>query len=54
VWPKARAPLFGLAAIVGLSRIYLGAHYPGDVAFGALLGALLSELTRRVARRFIT
>jgi undecaprenyl-diphosphatase len=51
VWPK-RAPLFfGLAGIVGLSRIYLGAHYPGDVASGALAGAVLSELVRRIVRR---
>jgi undecaprenyl-diphosphatase len=54
VWPKARAQLFGLAAIVGLSRIYLGAHYPGDVAFGAVIGVLLSELTRRLARHLVT
>jgi membrane-associated phospholipid phosphatase len=40
--------------MVGLSRIYLGAHYPGDVAIGAVLGIMLSELTRRVLRRFFS
>jgi undecaprenyl-diphosphatase len=54
VWPKARPLLFGVAGMVGLSRIYLGAHYPGDVAIGAVLGIMLSELTRRVLRRFFS
>ena len=51
VWPK-RSPVFlGLAALVGVSRVYVGAHYPGDVVVGAVLGVTLSEAVRRAVGR---
>ena len=51
VWPKRAPVFFTLAGIVGFSRIYLGAHYPGDVASGAIAGTVLSELVRRLIKR---
>jgi len=32
--------LYAIAALVGLTRIYVGAHYPRDVIGGAVLGAV--------------
>jgi undecaprenyl-diphosphatase len=37
-YPKAGRYLFGYAAIVALSRVFVGVHYPSDVAGGALIG----------------
>jgi undecaprenyl-diphosphatase len=37
---RALWPLLGLAAVVALSRVYLGVHYWSDVVAGGALGAL--------------
>ena len=33
-----------VAALIALSRVYLGAHFPGDILGGALLGTLVGAL----------
>ena len=40
-WRKALIPLLVLAAAVGFSRVYIGVHFPYDVASGALIGILI-------------
>jgi len=48
--PRLRWPLIALAFATGLSRVYLGVHYPLDVAYGAALGALTGALAARPFR----
>ncbi len=40
-----------LASAVALSRVYVGDHYPSDVAVGALLGTWVGWLGRKALRR---
>ena len=42
MWPHTRAVWWTLAVLIGYSRVYLGHHYPLDVAGGALLGIVVA------------
>jgi membrane-associated phospholipid phosphatase len=37
-------PLYGIALLVGVTRMYVGAHYPRDVLAGAILGIVWGYL----------
>ncbi len=41
-------PVAGLAAAVAVSRVYTGAHYPGDVLAGLTFGSTAGLLTRTI------
>lgn len=48
-----RLPIFlSLAVLVGISRIYMGLHYPSDVIMGALLGILCAFVSLRFEEKF--
>lgn len=42
--PAVKGAVAGLACVVGLSRVYLGVHYPADVAGGLFLGRGVADL----------
>jgi undecaprenyl-diphosphatase len=49
--PKAAPAFVALAAAIAYSRLYVGVHWPLDVAAGAALGVATALLLLGVARR---
>jgi undecaprenyl-diphosphatase len=40
LYPRLRWPIWGLAVLIGVSRIVVSAHYPSDVLAAAVVGTL--------------
>jgi undecaprenyl-diphosphatase len=49
--PALAPVLYGLAAAVAWSRMYVGVHWPGDVLLGAAWGSLWAWACLAVLRR---
>jgi undecaprenyl-diphosphatase len=45
-YPKRSGIYYAIASLVGFSRIYVGAHYPGDVLSGGTLGVIFATAFR--------
>ncbi|MEW6411057.1 MAG: phosphatase PAP2 family protein [Candidatus Zixiibacteriota bacterium] len=40
--------LYGFAALIALSRVFVGVHYPGDIFVGAVIGRVAGVLTATI------
>ncbi len=49
-WRWSRPVAVTLAVCMGLSRLYVGVHYPSDVLAGAFIGAACAALVRKAER----
>ncbi|MDD1745688.1 MAG: phosphatase PAP2 family protein [Candidatus Methanoperedens sp.] len=49
--PEYAKYLYPFSFIVVLSRVYVGVHFPGDVAAGVILGIIIGKVMIRVAQR---
>lgn len=49
-YPRFRALFYTIAGLVGFSRVYLGAHFPGDVLVGGIVGTFLAGIYRGILR----
>lgn len=47
--PRLKEVFFVLAAFVSLSRVYMGVHFPVDIAVGAIIGVCIGIGSVRVA-----
>ncbi|MCS7053728.1 MAG: phosphatase PAP2 family protein [Ignavibacterium sp.] len=57
LFPQFIKPLFIVASLVAISRIYLGLHFPSDIIAGAILGVIFgyifSELVMFIENNFL-
>lgn len=51
-WKGGRAAAVTAAVLMGLSRLYVGVHYPSDVLAGAVIGSLCAWAAWKVFRLY--
>ena len=51
--PRVRWFTWGLATVIGISRVCVGAHRPSDVILGAFIGMVAADVVKSVLARHI-
>ena len=54
LFPRIKWATWALAVIIGVSRIYVGAHWPSDVVFGAFVGMICADIVKSVLKKVNT
>ena len=52
--PRIKWATWTLAIIIGISRVYIGAHWVGDVILGAFIGMLCADFTKAILKKINT
>jgi membrane-associated phospholipid phosphatase len=54
LYPRIKWATWTLAIIIGYSRVYVGAHWVGDVILGAFIGMVCADLTKALLKKINT
>lgn len=51
LYPRVKWATWTLAIVIALSRVYIGAHWPSDVIFGAFIGMVCADIVKSVLKK---
>jgi len=51
LFPRIKWATWTLAILIGISRIYVGAHWPSDVVLGAFIGMVCADIVKSVLKK---
>ena len=54
LFPRIKWATWTIAIIIAVSRVYIGAHWVGDVLLGAFIGMLCADLTKALLKKINT